>query len=63
MEKKRLWPWLKREDFRVLKPLFYNHINLYGLWHRIMASDPLGQQGLPCDQLCGAAIYLKVGKR
>ena len=30
VEQQKLWPQLKREDFRGLTPLFYNHINPYG---------------------------------
>lgn len=30
IERQKLWPRLKREDFRGLTPLFYNHINPYG---------------------------------
>lgn len=30
VEQQKLWPRLKREDFRGLTPLFYNHINPYG---------------------------------
>lgn len=30
VERQKLWPRLKREDFRGLTPLFYNRINPYG---------------------------------
>jgi hypothetical protein len=32
IERQELWAQLKPEDFRALTPLFYGHLNPYGLF-------------------------------